>query len=339
MGKGLVTTSMQRHSAIAWVLTGILFFQNLTPVMAESFRSSIVPLMRAHAHNDFKHPRPLWDALEHGFCNIEADIFLQEGRLVVAHKRKEIDPTKTLQALYLDPLLKLVRKNNGRVFPNGPILYLFLDVKAEPDLTYLALRQALIPYVEILTVFRGSTTTPGAVTIILTGHQARPLIIRDPQRYVALDGQLQDLKGVQIKTTELDSPEDIELQTPLLTFADSHLVPIISANWNTLFRWNGRNSFPIRERWKLRKFIQQAHAKGRKIRFWGTPDTEQAWQLLWQENVDLITTDNLAGLQKFLLKKEPPWHRLKNPIPDISANLQKWMRAVEINWNVKIGSR
>ena len=45
----------------------------------------VEPLERAHAHNDYEHERPLLDALDHGFCSVEADIVLSEGELLVAH--------------------------------------------------------------------------------------------------------------------------------------------------------------------------------------------------------------------------------------------------------------
>src|SRR5512136_1353825 len=69
------------------------------------------PLTRAHAHNDYMHTRPLLDALDHGFCSVEADINLVEGQLLVAHSLKETKPERTLQRLYLDPLRKRVRAN------------------------------------------------------------------------------------------------------------------------------------------------------------------------------------------------------------------------------------
>ncbi len=40
------------------------------------------PLVNAHAHNDYAHKRPLADALDHGFCSVEADIFLVDGALI-----------------------------------------------------------------------------------------------------------------------------------------------------------------------------------------------------------------------------------------------------------------
>src|SRR5882724_4727485 len=80
------------------------------------------PLVHAHAHNDYEHPRPLLDALDHGFCSVEADIFLVDGLLLVAQYRKGLKPERTLQALYLDPLKKRALENGGRIYRNGPTI-------------------------------------------------------------------------------------------------------------------------------------------------------------------------------------------------------------------------
>ena len=87
------------------------------------------PLRRAHAHNDYEHKRPLFDALGHGFCSVEADVHLIDGKLLVAHDRKDAKPDRTLQALYLDPLRERVKANGGRVYPGGPTVFLLIDVK------------------------------------------------------------------------------------------------------------------------------------------------------------------------------------------------------------------
>src|SRR5512138_1200419 len=78
------------------------------------------PLAHAHAHNDYEHARPLLDALEHGFCSVEADVWLIDGQLLVAHDLKDVKPERTLQALYLDPLRARVARNAGKVFRDGP---------------------------------------------------------------------------------------------------------------------------------------------------------------------------------------------------------------------------
>ncbi|MCS6919603.1 MAG: hypothetical protein NZM28_07520, partial [Fimbriimonadales bacterium] len=49
-------------------------------------------LPRAHSHNDYWRKRPLQDALECGFCSVEADIFLVDGKLLVGHDTHELRP-------------------------------------------------------------------------------------------------------------------------------------------------------------------------------------------------------------------------------------------------------
>src|SRR5215510_7968791 len=98
------------------------------------------PLVQAHAHNDYLHPHPLFDALEHGFCSVEADIHLVNGKLLVAHERQMTKPERTLEALYLDPLRERVKKNGGRVYPNGPEFTLLIDLKSDWHNIYPALR-------------------------------------------------------------------------------------------------------------------------------------------------------------------------------------------------------
>jgi glycerophosphoryl diester phosphodiesterase len=63
---------------------------------------------------------------------------------------------------------------------------------------------------------------------------------------------------------------------------------------------------PAEERRKLRDIVQVSHDKGRRVRFWATPDNqsparEAVWRELAAAGVDLINTDDLDGLQGFLL--------------------------------------
>jgi hypothetical protein len=43
--------------------------------------TNVKPLSRAHAHNDYEHDRPLYDAFAHGFNSVEADVFLVDDDL------------------------------------------------------------------------------------------------------------------------------------------------------------------------------------------------------------------------------------------------------------------
>lgn len=61
-----------------------------------------VPTHAGHAHNDYWHERPLLDALERGFCSVEADVFLRGGDLLVGHAAHELRPERTIDALAAD---------------------------------------------------------------------------------------------------------------------------------------------------------------------------------------------------------------------------------------------
>src|SRR5689334_17418060 len=49
-------------------------------------------LYYGHSHNDYRQKHPLTDALRLGYLSIEADVFLVDGDLLVAHEREECRP-------------------------------------------------------------------------------------------------------------------------------------------------------------------------------------------------------------------------------------------------------
>ncbi len=92
--------------------------------------ASAQPLSQAHAHNDYEHDRPLFDALDHGFTSVEADIWLVFGELFVAHDAHEIERGRTLESLYPDPLRQRIQENGGSVYGDAETpLTLLIDIK------------------------------------------------------------------------------------------------------------------------------------------------------------------------------------------------------------------
>lgn len=258
---------------------GLLLLLAVAPLF-----SAPVPLQRAHAHNDYEHQRPLLDALDNGFCSVEADIYLVDGELLVAHDRRDLKSGRTLEKLYLDPLLKRTRENGGRVYPKGPTITLLIDFKSRAEETYAALREKLKPYQSMLTRFEHGKTVPGAVTVILSGNRPRALVAGEAVRYVGIDGRLGDLKQENSR----------------------HLLPLISDNWGNHFKWRGVGTFPAVEREKLERIIAKTHSRGQRIRFWATPDRVEVWRLLDEVGVDLLNTDDLKGMRDYLLSKRRP---------------------------------
>lgn len=237
-----------------------------------------VPLTRVHAHNDYEHKRPLFDALDHGFCSVEADIYLVDGQLLVAHERSQVKPERTLQALYLDPLRERVKTNGGRVYTNGPEVTLLIDLKSDWPRIYPMLRDVLTQYADILVTFDKGVKGTNAILAIITGNRSKTMFDGEVVRYAALDGELEDL----------DSGKNADF------------IPWISENWSKNFKWRGTGQMPEAEKSKLKAIVARAHQQGRRVRFWGSPDQPVFWQELLDDDVDLINTDNLEGAQRFL---------------------------------------
>ena len=241
-------------------------------------RTAVEPLRQAHAHNDYLHDRPLRDALDHGFSSVEADIFLVDGQLLVAHTKRELQPERTLRGLYLDPLRARVKANDGAVYPGGDPFYLLIDIKTSADATYAVLRKMLAEYADVISVVRDGKLEPKALYVVISGSRPTATMTHESVRYAGIDGRLSDLDS--------DVP--------------AHLMPLVSDRWGAHFKWRGRGPIGEADREKLDDAVTKAHARGRRIRFWATPETVDMWRQLQASGVDHINTDDLAGLEKFL---------------------------------------
>lgn len=239
-----------------------------------------VPLSRAHAHNDYAHARPLQDALDAGFCSVEADIYLVDGQLLVAHDRDKVSPQRTLQGLYLDPLRERAARNGGNIHPgtDTPAFHLLIDLKSDGETTYRALHAVLERYRDIFTEFTETGITRRAVTAIISGNRPKSLMAGQPVRYAGVDGRLSDLGKGDPAT----------------------LMPWISDNFTAHFQWRGDGEMPVSERARLRDIVARTHAEGKQLRFWATPDIPAMWQVLHAAGADWINTDRLAELSAFL---------------------------------------
>jgi len=269
---------------------------------ASAHERGVRPLPRAHSHNDYEHPRPLHDALDQGFTSVEADIYLVDGQLLVAHDLADTRPDRTFESLYLEPLRKRVLANHGvgvhrqrapfeTRFPAeraSTEFQLLIDVKGDANSTYAALEKRLYDprYSFLFSLYAFGHVQKRAVTAVISGGRPKDVLLGQKFRLAFYDGRIKD-------------------QDDLGIGSDRRLTPLVSDSWSGLFTWTGAGPFPAAERAKLHEIVKSAHAAGQRVRFWGTPDADgPARDALWKEllaaGVDHLNTDDLPGLANFL---------------------------------------
>ncbi|MFK7924240.1 MAG: endonuclease/exonuclease/phosphatase family protein [Bacteroidia bacterium] len=246
------------------------------PVMAEVLINPAPVLLQAHAHNDYEHTRPLLDALSQGFNSVEADVWWWNDKLIVKHNQPAANAaTPDLRTLYLEPLAQIAAQNYGRIYPQSDEpFWLMIDLKNEGDQSYRALSLLLQEYHWML---EGDNP---ALRIFLSGNRPIDLASIDLNRIMGIDGRPEDL-GRDYSTD---------------------FMPVISQRYGKLVNWGGRGEIPAKEREKLQMLVDQAHAEGKRVRLWASPETEIAWKTLLDIGVDMINTDDLEGLRRFMLR-------------------------------------
>lgn len=250
-------------------------------------KSQDLPLINAHAHNDYEHKKPLHDALANGFISVEADVHLINNQLYVSHfKPKVIDTTATLEKLYLKPLGNIVSKNNGRVYKNyDGFFYLMIDVKTEADSSYVILKNILNKYEEIICkVNNEQEETNKPIKIVITGHKGRPYnqILEEKPTLMSIDGRFKELdKNISYK-----------------------LMPYISENYKHFFSYKGDGEPSSKDIKTVSEMVSKTHQEGKKLRFWASPDKEKVWRFLLDNKVDLVNVDSLQKFNKYILKRK-----------------------------------
>ncbi|WP_462418445.1 PI-PLC domain-containing protein [Kytococcus sp. Marseille-QA3725] len=262
-------------------LTALALAATAAPASARTVTDGVEPLPQAHAHNDYEHDRPLLDALSHGFTSVEADVWLVDGQLCIGHVAPDCD--RTLQDLYVDPLVDIAAENGGDVYEgHAEPVRLLVDVKSGGEGVREVLERELPAHGDAITSWKDGQERAGAVEVVLSGQLA-DTTWQDDERWVASDGRF---------------------DSPTTDAADAGEVPVVSANWYDHFSWMGMGSMPSEQRERLHAMVADAHADGREVRFWGTPDTiwlrENVWRELLDAGVDRINTDHLAEAEEFL---------------------------------------
>ncbi|WP_447642779.1 MULTISPECIES: hypothetical protein [Chitinophagaceae] len=244
------------------ILNGIVFWAHA---------QNAYTVENAHSHNDYKQAHPFVTAYNAAFGSIEADVYLVNGALLVAHSEDELGIDRTLEKMYLQPLAQHIKENKG--FPykdHSRKLQLLVELKSEPSREILAMDSIfhLFPNIRnnknIQVVFTGRT--PSVDTILQTPSYM----------YFDVEPGRQYTSDVWKKVT------------------------MVSSDFHRYTKWNGIGTIPDADFQKLKNIVDQYHKLGKKVRFWDTPDNMTTWVLMKKLQVDYINTDHIDSLAQFL---------------------------------------
>jgi alkaline phosphatase len=218
------------------------------------------------AHNDYLKPDPFFKAFELKASYIEADVFLEDGKLLVAHTKSEIDVSKTLEAMYLRPLSQKLKENNGELYG----LTLMIDLKTTGVTTIAALVSSLKDFPELKSC--------KSLFITMSGEMPPPGEWNNYPLYINFDGRPNvDYTPQQAKRLRL-----------------------VSTSFASVSHWKGEGDIPGKDAAKIKETIESAHKIGKPMRFWASPDTPNAWQKFIDIGVDILNSDHVEELSKFL---------------------------------------
>lgn len=223
-----------------------------------------------HSHNDYDRTVPFWEAYSQHCRSIEADVFLQDGEILVAHNRKDLNTDRSLKALYVEPIVRTFRENDGRMWKNSPDrLILMIDLKAA---------DAMPGVVSLIGEYPDVFDSHEGVQVVVSGDVIAPEEFANYPSYIFFDGRL----------TDSYTPEQLAR------------VGIISADFRDYARkWNGKGRMIDAELEPVKAAIAQAHEMGKPFRFWSTPEGTTSYFTLWKLGVDIINTDKPAVASLF----------------------------------------
>ncbi len=232
------------------------------------FQSSTQPLI--HAHNDYQKPEPLTNALRHKVFSIEADIYLSGNRLLVAHDKNELATAKTLDSLYLQPIIALFHQYKGKISEDSsyaPVL--MIDIKENGEAAMAALINLLGNH---RLVFDRSVNAK-AVQVDISGDRGSISKWNSYPPYIFFDGRPYEV---------YDS-------------ATLQRVAFISDLYSKYVSPSDSTS-------RILQLVKKVHGMGKLLRLWASPDNPASWLRQQALGIDMMNTDKLEECRRYFLE-------------------------------------
>lgn len=240
------------------------------------YANSVFGQILVHSHNDYSHKEPFWGAFRERANSIEADVFPVNSRLMVAHAKEAIQPQRTLESMYLDPIINLFKKHQNKWVSDDTsyTFYLMIDIKEKWDTVLPLLIAKLQQHPDCF----NREVNPKAVQVFISGDRPPDTTFHSYPPEIMFDG----LPGKKYQPADLKK------------------VVMISTDFHLYSPWNGKGKLPIEDADKIKKIVVSAHNEHKPVRFWGAPDTEDCWRTLLGLGADVINTDHVKACKLFL---------------------------------------
>lgn len=220
-----------------------------------------------HAHNDYQKREPLTNALKNKVFSIEADIYFYNNKLVVAHDKKDLPMAKTLDSLYLQPIINLFQQHKGAIDKDtGYAPVLMIDIKENGEAVIAELIKRLSAH---RAVFDRSVNAK-AVQIVISGDRGTLLKWNSYPLFILFDGRPYEVY-------------DSAVLHRVAFISDSYLNYIKSPDSTGRFK----------------QLVQKVHGMEKLLRLWAIPDNPDAWKRLHESGIDIINTDRVEECRRY----------------------------------------
>lgn len=325
--RGLIPPSDIEKTIASWGLSD--YPTQTAAKLPIDFSRDIIPIS-CHSHNDYWRHVPLYDALAAGCTSIEADVWLSGSDLFVGHSKKSLTKERTLESLYISPLVSVLTTQNtptqltttnessstipspsttnlNGVFDTSPEtpLILLIDIKTDGASTFPAILSHLEPLRSRgwLTHFNGTAVISGLITVVGTGNTPFDLLTANTTyRDIFYDAPLQNFWGDNgdDPTTTTSQASSQPLTSDIYTPENSYYASV-SFQKEIGKLWHGM--LTPQQVLKIRGQVKGAEARGLKARYWDTPAwpvgrRDHVWDVLMREGVGSLNVDVLEAAKE-----------------------------------------
>lgn len=261
------------------ILAVLLVVVVVDPAYAQDPCAGQAPLP-AYSHNDYRHARPLLDALELGYRGVEVDLLRVDETLLVGHGRGELDATRTFARLYLDALRERLQRC-GHILPDSTSFILNVELKEQDEHAFRLLRDELERYPELFHARETNAAPPVRPVMVgwwpATGSAGQPW---------------PEYLGVQLVVGDSGASRTLVAGLP---------VALITIPYGKRFTMAGRGGIPATSHAMLAEGRRLAATHDAPLRVHHAPASLRVYRWLLSEGVTLIGTTDLARTRALLL--------------------------------------